>query len=61
MATENVSKLIPFVMVGAPAGQVSVSKLVAYAIVNGNTPGPPPVSVRRQAASILYGKTRASG
>ena len=39
MATENVSKLLPFVVVGARSGQANVSKLVTYYIVNNNGAG----------------------
>lgn len=55
MATENVSKLIPFVIVGARTGQVNVSKLVAYVIVNNNPPAPPPSSRRRMRVAAVVG------
>jgi hypothetical protein len=61
MATENVSKLIPFAVVGAPQGTVSVSKLVAYAIVNGSAPAPPPTARRRMRVAAVVGRTRSSG
>jgi hypothetical protein len=57
MATENVTKMIPFVAVGTTTGDVGVSKLVIYAIVNTNTPAPPPTPVRRARVSLIYGKT----
>jgi hypothetical protein len=59
MATENVSKLVPAVIVGARSGQVSVTKLVAYAIVNSSTPGPPPTARRRMRVSALVGRFRS--
>jgi len=58
MATENVSKLIPFVVVGAQPGQANVSKLVAYAIVNTNTPPAPPTGRRRMRVSAITGSFR---
>jgi hypothetical protein len=58
MATENVSKLIPFVVVGTPSGDVAVSKLVAYAIVNTNTPPAPPTGRRRMRVSAITGSFR---
>lgn len=58
MATENASKLLTYAILGAPPSDVSVSKLVVYAIVDTDTPPSPPTARRRQAASILYGKTR---
>lgn len=59
MATENVSKLLPFVVVGARSGQAAVSKLVAYAIVNNNTPGPPPTPRRRMRVAAFVGRVRS--
>ena len=61
MATENVTKLIPFVVAGARSGQANVSKLVAYAIVNHNTPGPPPTPRRRMRVAAFVGRIRSTG
>lgn len=58
-ATLNVSKVLAGVVVGAPTASVGVTKVVAYAIVNTDTPPSPPPPRRRQACSIVYGKTRA--
>jgi len=61
MATENVSKTLPFVLIGTPTGDVSVTKLVMYAIVNTDTPPTPPPANRRMRVSANVGRILTGG